>query len=110
MKAKHLLQRKDGSEVKIVAREFYGAGLTRSVGVDVFHRQSSKQTWVLAGDRPHPNWRGMSVQEYIKHGRPEMLKFASAAEILRVVSVLEDTPANQEAEADSPLNLESPQG
>lgn len=84
-----LIRRANGAEVKIVAQEFFGAGLARSVGVHVLHRESPESNWKLCGDRPHPNWKTMSVEEYIKNGRSEMLQKVSAGEILRVIHTLE---------------------
>jgi hypothetical protein len=81
-----IIPREDGSEVRIVAQAYFGAGLHRSVGVDVFRRQSSGHNWTLCSNRPHPDWRQMSVDEYVKHGRSEMLQAASHGEILAVVS------------------------
>lgn len=86
--AEQLIQRKDGSEVKIVAQEFFGAGLARSVGVHVLRRENAESNWKLCNDRPHPNWRNMSVDEYVKHGRSEMLQMVSHGEILKVVNRL----------------------
>lgn len=86
-KVTKILQRADGSEVKIVAQEFDGL-FTSSIGVDVFHRESVNHPWVLASNRPDPAWRQMSVDEYVKRGRSEMLKKASPAEILSVTRMI----------------------
>jgi hypothetical protein len=86
-----ILKRQDGSEVRIVAQAFFGAGLHRSIGVDVFHRQSSGHSWELCRDEPHPDWRTMSVDEYVKRGRSEKLQAASHAEILSVASAIGKT-------------------
>ena len=83
-----IIPRKDGSEVKIVAQAFFGTGLRWSVGVDVFRRQCSSQDWKLCSDRPHPNWRKMSVDEYVKHGRSEKFQAASHGEILAMASAI----------------------
>lgn len=87
-KITRVIPRADGSEVKIVAQAYFGIGLHRSVGVDVFRRQSSTQNWQLCSDRPHPNWRKMSVDEYVKHGRSEKLQAASHGEILAMASAI----------------------
>ena len=87
-KLARILQRVDGSEVRITATAMYGAGLTRSVDVYVHRRESSDRIWKLCSDRPHPSWREMSVDEYIKHGRSEMLQAVSHGEILKVVAEL----------------------
>lgn len=87
-KVTQIIQRADGSEVKIVAQSYTGAGLTQSIGVDVFRRESPDRPWKLCSDRPQPTWRAMSVDEYVKHGRSEMLQFVSVGEILKVSSVI----------------------
>lgn len=87
-KVTQIIQRDDGSEVRIVAEEFFGLGLTRSVGVYVHRRESTNHPWTLTNDRPHPDWREMSVDEYIKRGRSEMLRTVSHGEILKVTNSL----------------------
>lgn len=83
-----IIPREDGSEVRIVAQAFFGTGLHCSVGVDVFRRQSSSGNWQLCSDRPHPNWREMSVEEYVRHGRSERLRAATPGETLAVASAI----------------------
>ena len=83
-----ILKRPDGSEVRIVAQAYFGAGLHRSIGVDVFRRQSSGHNWELCRDDPHSDWRTMSVEDYVKRGRSEKLQAASPAEILAVASTI----------------------
>ena len=87
-KVTRIIPRNDGSAVKIVAQAYFGTGLHLSVGVDVFRRQNSAQNWVLCGDKPHPDWRKMSVDEYVKNGRAEKLQVASHGEILSVASAI----------------------
>lgn len=89
-----IIPRPDGSEVRIVAQAYFGAGLHRSVGVDVFRRASPGHDWALCSDRPHPDWRSMSVDEYSRRGRSEMLQAASPGEILSVASAI-GRPMNQ---------------
>lgn len=87
-KVTQTLKRDDGSEVRIVAQAYFGAGLTRSIGVHVHRRESPQHAWKLCSDRPHPNWRAMSVDVYVKHGRSEMLQAVSYSEILRATSAI----------------------
>jgi hypothetical protein len=87
-KLTRIIPREDGSEVRIVAQAYFGAGLHCSVGVDVFRRQSSGHNWTLCSKEPHPDWRQMSVDEYVRHGRSEMLQTASHGEILAVVNAI----------------------
>jgi len=102
-KVEHLIQRENGSEVKVVAQECFGEGLTRSVDVYVLRRDTPESPWALCSDRPHPDWRSMSVDEYTKRGRSEMLQTVSHGEILKAVIelnklsdgmgfIVEDTP------------------
>jgi len=112
-KVTKILARTDASEVKIVAQAYVGLGLHRSIGVDVFHRESPDHNWKLCCDRPHPDWRTMSVDEYVKHGRSEMLQVASPGEILAVINLigkplaeLHQGAAQSEAEITASLNNE----
>lgn len=87
-KVTQILERVNGSQVKIVAQVFYGAGLHESVGVYVHRRENSKSQWEYCSERSHPAWQSMSVDEYLKHGRSEMLKTVSHAELLMAISML----------------------
>lgn len=87
-KITQILQREDGSEVKIVATAMFGEGLHRSVDVYVHKRQSEKHEWILLSDRPHPDWRAMSVDDYIKGGRSEMLQTVSIGELFRAMDLI----------------------
>lgn len=87
-KITQVIPRKDGSEVKIVAQDFALPGHPKSVDVYVLRRQSPQHEWTLCSNRPHPDWRTMSVDEYVKHGRSEMLQAVSHGEILKVASAI----------------------
>lgn len=87
-KCTQVLQRDDGSEARIVATAFFGAGLHRSVDVYVHRRPNSEAQWELCSNTPHPNWKTMSVAEYIEHGRSPMLCAVTPGEILRAVSII----------------------
>ena len=87
-KATQVIRRGDGSEVRIVAEVAFGAGLTRSIGTYVHKRRGPKQPWSLCNDRPHADWRKMSVDEYTKRGRSEMLQTVSPGELLKVISLI----------------------
>jgi len=43
---------------------------------------------VLRSDRPHADWRGMSIDHYMMHGRSEMLQSVSSGEILKLTSMI----------------------
>lgn len=87
-KLTRVISRSDGSEVKLVAQAYYGAGLHLSVGVDVFRRPSPEKDWKLCSDQPHPEWRTMSVDAYCKYGRSEKLQAVTTGEILAVASLI----------------------
>ncbi|ABM97083.1 hypothetical protein [Methylibium petroleiphilum] len=87
-KVTRVITRNDGSEVKLVAQAYFGVGLHRSVGVDVFRRSTPHDGWHLCSDRPAPDWRTMSVDEYCKRGRSEKLQAARPGEILAVASLI----------------------
>lgn len=86
-KAQQTITRPDGTEIKIVAQAMFGAGLHRSIDVMVFTRKDGEQ-WHLCNNRPHPEWRTMSVQDYIDHGRSEVLQTVKPIEILKVTSLI----------------------
>lgn len=87
-KATQVIQRQDGSEVRIIAQKCFGAGLHESTDVMVHCRTDALSQWQLCSNRPHHNWRSMSVAEYDKNGRSEALQAVSAGEILRVLNLL----------------------
>lgn len=87
-KVTQTLKRPNGAEVKIVAKAMYGTGLTRSIDVYVLRRDSSNDDWILCDNRPHQEWKKMTVDEYVKHGRSEMLQAVSPGEILKLTSLI----------------------
>lgn len=91
-KVTQLKDRNDGSQVKLVATAYFGAGLHRSIGVDVFKRANSESNWTLCSDAPHPDWKNMSRDEYIKHGRSEKFQTVSHGEIFSVANIIGKHP------------------
>jgi len=87
-KVTKIIPRQDGSEVKIVVEQMIGSGLHSSIGVYVHCRETPGHPWVLRSDRPHADWRGMSLDDYIMHGRSEMLQSVSPGEILKLTSMI----------------------
>lgn len=94
--ASNHIRRADGSEVKIVASVMHGAGLHQSIGTYVLCRADAAQPWRVANDRPHPDWRTMSVAEYVQHGRPETLRLTSFGERCAVTRELRRQLASAE--------------
>lgn len=84
-KITRIIERTDGSQAKTVAEEFYGLGLHRSIDLYV----NEEDDWKLCDNQPKTGWREMSVQDYIQHGRSDMLRFVKPIQILRVLSELE---------------------
>ena len=88
-KITRIIERTDGSQAKIVAEEFYGLGLRRSIDVYVLHKSNEEDDWKLCDNQPKTGWREMSVQDYVQHGRSDMLRVVKPIEILAVLSELE---------------------
>lgn len=80
--------RPNGSQVRIVAQTMFGQGLNPGVDLYVLRRESEMQPWHYCRDRPAATWREMSVEQYKREGRSEMLQVASPGEILSVISLL----------------------
>jgi hypothetical protein len=87
-KVKKIIPGQDGSEVRIVVEQMTGLGLHSSIGVYVHRRETPDHPWVLRSDRPYPDWRGMSLDDYVMHGRSEMLQSVSIGEILKLTSMI----------------------
>jgi len=83
-----LIPRPDGAEVKIVAQASFGLDMKFSADVFVLRRESVNDDWRVLSDRPHPDWRTMSVDEYIKRGRSEMLQNVNHGQILKAAQTL----------------------
>lgn len=81
----HHIEGPNGSEIKLVAQECFGSGLTRSVDVFALHRASPDQPWRQLNNRPDPAWRSMSVQDYVQTGRSELLRMVSPAQIMQLI-------------------------
>lgn len=107
-KITQILNRPNGSQARIVAQVFFGAGLHRSIGVYVHRRENPDAEWKLCSDRPHPDWREMSVEDYKVRGRSEMLRTVTTGEILKLthalsqgsIDGLSEGDANDEADAE----------
>lgn len=87
-RVENLIQRPDGSEVKIVAQASFGLDQKFSADVFVLGRESTKHDWRVLSDRPHPDWRAMSVDEYVKRGRSEVLQNVTHGQIFKAAQAL----------------------
>ncbi len=87
-KVTQVLQREDGSEVRMVATAMFGRGLKRSIDLYVHRRDSAESKWILCNDKPHPDSKSMSVDEYVKFGRPEVFQLTSFGERVRLTSLI----------------------
>jgi hypothetical protein len=87
-RVENLIQRPDGSEVKIVAQASFGADMKLEADVFVLRRESVTDNWRVLSDKPHPDWRTMSVAEYVKHGRSEKLQNVTHGQIFKAAQAL----------------------
>ena len=83
-----LIEKPNGAEVKIVAQACFGVGMRFSADVFVLRRESVKDDWRVLSDLPHPDWRTMSVDEYVKHGRSEKLQNVTHGQIFKAAQAL----------------------
>jgi hypothetical protein len=87
-KITQILQRTDGSEARITAELVHGPDCKEHLSLYVHRRNAADEQWQLCSDRPHSDWLEMSVGDYIKEGRSEMLQTVTIAEILKASSLL----------------------
>lgn len=86
-KISRILTRTDGSEVKIVASSD-PANPAVCIDVYVLRRASPTDKWKACSREPHPDWREMSVDEYVRRGRSELLQAASFADLYHTSKLL----------------------
>ena len=86
-KVTQIFPREDGSEARIVAENF-GDQWNPSIGIYVHKRENPESPWKLCNDRPHKDWKAMSVDDYVKYGRSEVLQTISFGERVRVTSLI----------------------
>lgn len=87
-KISQTLTRDDGSEVKIVATRWYNSNLDPTKDVYVLRRENPDANWEFLSDTPHPDWKTMPREEYIKYGRSPMRQAVTFAEICKVTQWL----------------------
>lgn len=58
------------------------------VGVYGHHRANDSEPWSLCSENPHPDWKSMSVDEYEKRGRSELLQYIKRSDIFKYSAML----------------------
>ncbi len=84
IKIERLISRDDGSQIKIVAELWCNLFGKDAIHAYTLRRDSADLSWSCCGTNPANNWREMSVDEYVRSGRSELLRYASPAELLSV--------------------------
>ena len=87
-KVTRIFSRKDGSEARIVVENFAYPWQKRALNIYVHRRESPDHSWKLCSDKPHPDWKSMTVDDYVKHGRAEMLQAVTWGEILKLSGLI----------------------
>lgn len=69
------LTKTDGTQIRLTATMCPRLG-GHGMDVDIFAdaRPGADQPWARVSDRPHPDWRAMSVQAYVERGRSQLLQ------------------------------------
>lgn len=83
-----LIPRPNGAEVMIVAQASFRADMKFAADVFVLRRENVNDNWRVLSDTPHPDWRTMSVDEYVKHGRSEKLQNVTHGQIFKAAQAL----------------------
>lgn len=89
MKLEKFLMSPTGQGVRMLAQAYVGRGLDIGIGLDVFVKDTPDSAWRLCRNSPHPDWRSMSVDDYITRGRPEWLKYVSHGQAIQIKQELE---------------------
>ena len=82
MKLERLIARPDGSQIKIVTELWLNLFGNDAIHQYVLRRPSKEDPWHCCSSTPALNWRDMSVDEYVRSGRPEMFRYASHGELM----------------------------
>lgn len=88
--AETILNRPDGSQVRLLAQDYSLPGGKPAAGVDVFHRASEELPWRLCSDQAAPLSEFTTVEDYIQNGRPEKFRVASHGEIFKAAAKLRE--------------------
>lgn len=92
-RVEHIIPTANGTQHKIIAESFFDAVHGRQTSFYVLSRPHPASPWTYLSERPHPDWRSMSVDEYLKNGRSEALNAVGSAEVLKALIMLEELDA-----------------
>lgn len=83
MKIERILDRNDGSKVKIVAELFVSVSGFKSISNYVLSAKALSTNWMLHTDSRIPR-EFIGVNDYLANGRPHMLRVVSVSEVLKL--------------------------
>lgn len=83
-----LIKNDDDHEIKLVAQKCGLLSGSSSIDVYALRRKLPSGQWKVLSDRPHPDWKKMSVEDYCKHGRSELLQLVGPGQILKLSSFI----------------------
>ena len=87
-KVTRIIPRANGTEVRITVTSSRSPNMELQRDSYVHKRETPDHEWVLCSDRPHPEWRTMSVDDYNKFGRCDKFQTVSHGEMLSLTSGL----------------------
>ncbi len=87
-KLTRIFTNEDGSQVKLICEAHYELDFQVSIDTYAFKRASELCEWSLCSDRPHPNWREMPLDDYLRYGRSELLRTVPPAQIFKLSCLL----------------------
>lgn len=83
MKQENLIQREDGSQIKIVCTLFTNSNLTFTIDTYVLFRENESAQWNVLSNIPAQGFKMMPREEYIKHGRSPLMQKVKIGELLK---------------------------
>lgn len=86
-KVTHVMRDEDGTEFRIVGELCIGFN-EANVDYYIHRRANAEQRWELLSKDPHPDWRTMSVDDYVKHGRSPLLQALSFPKLFKLMAAL----------------------
>ena len=83
-KVTQTITREDGSQARIVVQDLTPLRTTKSLDVYVHRRNGVDDEWILCSNTPHPDWKTMSIDDYVKFGRSEQHQTVSHGEVMKL--------------------------